>query len=343
MQKKVSPILQRKNEHIQINLDEDVEFSFGTGLDDLHFEHTALPEINLSEIDTSITFLGHRIAAPLLISSMTGGTERAGTINKRLAEAANHHLIPIALGSQRAQLTDNSSKDTFFIRDLAPNIPIIANIGAIQLNYGITVDDCKRLVDLNNANGLFLHLNPLQEAVQEGGDTNWKGLLHKISQVCRKINVPVLVKEVGFGLSERNIRQLLEAGVQVIDVAGAGGTSWTKVEKHRQKTKMHAELAETFSNWGNPTARTIISARKVDQNVLIIASGGLRNGVHLAKSIALGADLGGMARPFLIAAENSTEEVIERISLVRRELEVAMFVTGSENLSALKKQILFPI
>jgi len=341
MQKKVSPIFQRKDEHIGINLEQDVEFSFGTGFDEIHFEHNALPDLDLDDIDTRSNFLGHEISFPLLISSMTGGTERAQVINQRLAIAANEHHIPIALGSQRAQLVDPSSRDTFLIRDLAPNVPIIANIGAVQLNYGVSVDDCQRIVDLNRADGLYLHLNPLQEALQAGGDTNWKGLLPKIAKICRKLSVPVLVKEVGFGLSAQTIRKLIEAGVQVIDVAGAGGTSWAKVEQHRQKSDSNKRLAATFAEWGIPTVNALQSARNADPMITLIASGGLRNGLHLAKAIALGADLGGIARPFLFAAEESVEKINDQIHLLKRELQVTMFATGSADLRALKSQQLY--
>lgn len=341
MQKKVSPIFQRKDEHIGINLNQDVEFSFGTGFDELHFEHNALPDLDLESIDTRSKFLGYEISFPLLISSMTGGTERARVINQRLAMAAGEHHIPIALGSQRAQLVDPSSKETFMIRDFAPNVPIIANIGAVQLNYGVSVDDCQRIVDLNRADGLYLHLNPLQEAVQEGGDTNFKGLIPKIAQICRKLSVPVLVKEVGFGLSGQAVQRLVEAGVQVIDVAGAGGTSWTKVEQHRQKNESYKDLAATFSEWGIPTVKALQSARNADPMITLIASGGLRNGLHLAKAIALGADLGGIARPFLFAAEDSVEKISDQINLLKRELQVAMFATGSGDLRALKSQQLY--
>lgn len=338
MQKKVSPIGKRKDEHIDINLNEDVDHAYPTGFADLHFEHNALPEIDLTDIDTTVNFLGLPILFPLIISSMTGGSDRSMGINENLATAANSEKIAIALGSQRALLENPAAEGSFSIRKFAPEVPIVANIGAIQLLYGVSVEDCQRLVDVNEANALYLHLNPIQEAVQEGGDTNWKGLLRMIAKVCRSLYVPVLIKEVGFGLSRSTIRRLLECGVGGIDVAGSGGTNWASVEKFRQRTDFHQELAGAFSDWGIPTVRSIEYAREVDSDVLLIASGGIRNGVDIAKAIALGADLAGIARPFLSAAEKSTEDVIELIRLYKSQCKVAMFGTGNATIKELKNE-----
>lgn len=338
MQKKVSPIGKRKDEHIDINLNEKVDHTYSTGFEDLCFEHNALPEVDLSSIDPKTTFLDRTISFPLLISSMTGGTERSALINQHLAQAANSEKIAIALGSQRALLEDPKTTNSFVIRQFAPDIPIIANIGAIQLLYGVSPEDCARIVEINQANAIYLHLNPIQEAVQEGGDTQWKGLLPKIAQICRQSNVPVLVKEVGFGMSKKTVRQLLECGVAGIDVAGAGGTNWASVEKFRQRSEFHQQLAEAFNDWGIPTVRSVENARSVDQHVLLIASGGVRNGVDIAKSIALGADMAGIARPFLAAAERSADAVAQLIQLYKAQFITAMFGTGSANIQALKNE-----
>lgn len=338
MQKIVSPTGKRKDEHIDINLNEQVDHDYSTGFEDLCFEHNALPDVNYTEIDAKTNFLNRTISFPLIISSMTGGTQRSALINQNLAIAANEENIAIALGSQRALLEDPKTVGSFTIRPFAPTVPIVANVGAIQLLYGITPQDCARIVDVNQADGIYLHLNPIQEAVQQGGDTNWKGLLAKIAQVCRQSPVPVLVKEVGFGMSKKTVRQLLECGVSGIDVAGAGGTNWASVEKFRQHSEFHQKLAESFSDWGIPTVRSLENARSVDQEVLLIASGGVRNGIDIAKSIALGADLSGIAGPFLAAAVHSPEEVIDLIRLYKTQFITAMFGTGCANIQDLKKE-----
>ncbi|MFN3929561.1 MAG: type 2 isopentenyl-diphosphate Delta-isomerase, partial [Thermoflexus sp.] len=224
-------ISQRKADHIRINLEEDVSFGqLTTGFERLRFVHRALPELDLQEVDLSTTFFGKTLKAPLLISSMTGGTEEAGRINRNLAEAAQARGIAMGLGSMRAALERPELLPTFQVRRYAPDILLFANLGAVQLNYGYTVDHCRRAVELVKADALILHLNPLQEALQPEGDTNFAGLLRKIEAVCKALPVPVVVKEVGWGISEEVARLLADAGVAAIDVAGAGGTSWSQVE-----------------------------------------------------------------------------------------------------------------
>ena len=230
---KVAPIEQRKADHIKINLEQDVRSSLTTGLEKYHFVHEALPELNLDDVDTNLTIFKKRLKAPILISSMTGGTEQAGTINRRLAEAAQASGIAMGVGSQRAALEDSSQVGTFQVRKYAPDILLFANLGAVQLNYGYGLDECRRAVDMIAADALCLHLNPLQEAVQPGGDIDFKGLARKIEEVCGKLEVPVIAKEVGWGISERTAKLLANCGVSAIDVAGAGGTSWSQVEMHR--------------------------------------------------------------------------------------------------------------
>jgi isopentenyl-diphosphate delta-isomerase len=327
----------RKADHIRVNLDEDVRSGLPSGFERLHFHHHALPELDLSDVDAGSALLGKRLAAPLLISSMTGGTEQAGRINLALAEAAQAGRIAMGLGSQRVALEDARWEASFQVRRVAPDILLFANLGAVQLNYGYGAVECLRAVEMVSADALILHLNPLQEAVGPDGDTRFRGLLPRIEAVCRALPVPVIVKEVGWGISAAVARRLVDAGVAVIDVAGAGGTSWTQVEMHRARTPQQAELAAAFLDWGLPT---VVALREVHQalpGVPLIASGGLRSGVDLAKSIALGASLGGMAGPFLKAAAESSQAVHDRIALTVAQLRVAMFAAGCPNLDALRQ------
>ncbi|MCP4140443.1 MAG: type 2 isopentenyl-diphosphate Delta-isomerase [Chloroflexi bacterium] len=334
--KKVAPIDERKADHIRINLDEDVRSGISTGLEKYRFTHEALPENSLSDVDLGLTLFGKKLRAPILISSMTGGTEEAGEINARLAEAAQETGIAMGLGSQRAAIDQPIQTPTFSIaRKVAPDAMLFANLGAVQLNYGYGIDECRRSVDMIEADALILHLNPLQEAVQEGGDTNFAGLAKKIEAVCKKLDVPVIAKEVGWGISERTAKLLADCGVDAIDVAGAGGTSWSQVEMHRAPDEFTRELAATFVDWGINTADSILNVKKVAREMTIFASGGLKNGLDIAKSIALGATLGGMTSPFLKAAMVSTEKVVEAIKLERKQIEVVMFSAGVYKLEEL--------
>lgn len=333
---KVAPIEERKADHIKISLEKDVRSALTTGLEKYHFIHEALPELNLDEVDTSLTLFGKRLDAPILISSMTGGTPQAGTINRRLAEAAQSTRTAMGVGSQRAALEDKSQAKTFQVRKYAPDILLFANLGAVQLNYGYTIDHCRRAVDMIQADALYLHLNPLQEAVQAGGDTNFKGLAKKIEEICKKLEVPVIAKEVGWGISERTAKLLADCGVAAIDVAGAGGTSWSQVEMHRAPDEFTRELAATFVGWGIPTAESISNVKKAVPEMIIFASGGLKDGLGIAKCIALGATLGGMAGNFLKAVAVSTEKAVEMMKLTKRQIEVTMFACGVEKLEGLK-------
>jgi len=328
----------RKADHIRINLEQDVQFPHLTnGFEHYHFMHQAVPELDLAEVNTRTQFLSKELRAPVLISSMTGGTEEAYTINRNLALAAQELGIAMGLGSQRAAIEHPDLAGTFHVRDVAPDILLFANMGAVQLNYGYGVDQCRRAVDMAGADALILHLNVLQEAVQPEGDTNFAGLLSKIEQVCRALEVPVIAKEVGWGLSEQAARQLVSAGVQVLDVAGSGGTSWSQVEYHRAKTEFHANVAASFADWGIPTAYSVIYAHRAAPNVPVIASGGIRNGIEMAKAVALGADLAGLAGPFLKAAVESVDAVLEFFRLLERQLRVTMLCAGVSDIPALKQ------
>ena len=338
--KKVAPIETRKSDHIKINLEQDVRSGLTTGLERYRFTHEALPELNLDSVDTSLSLFGKKLVAPILISSMTGGTEQAGQINLHLAEAAQEFHVAMGLGSQRAALEDPQQIPTYSItRKAAPDILLFANLGAIQLNYGFGIDECRRAVDMLQANALFLHLNPLQEAVQAGGDTNFAGLAKKITEICKNLGVPVIAKEVGWGISERTAKILAECGVAAIDVAGAGGTSWSQVEMHRAPDEFTRQLAATYLDWGIPTADSILNVRKATPGMTIFASGGLKDGLDIAKCIALGASLGGFASPFLKAAAISTEQVGELIRLTRQQIRVSMFGTGAADLNALRNNV----
>ena len=329
---------QRKADHIRINLEEDVSFDrLTTGLDRYRFIHQALPELNLMEIDLRTAFFGKSLRAPLLISSMTGGTERAHVINRSLAAAAQAAGIAMGLGSMRAALEDASLARSFLVvRPVAPDILLFANLGAVQLNYGYTADHCRRVVEMVQADALFLHFNALQEALQPEGNTNFAGLLDKIEVVCKSLQVPVVAKEVGWGFSEAVARCLANAGVAAIDVAGAGGTSWSQVEMYRADTEARRRVAATFRDWGIPTAESIQMVRRGAPQLPIIASGGLRNGLEVAKTIALGAQLAGMAGPFLKAAVVSTEAVMETIEVTLSELRTTLFCVGATSLDKLR-------
>lgn len=328
---------QRKADHIRVNLEEDVGSGLSTGLEHLRFEHNALPELDLHAVDTRLSFLGRQLRAPLLISSMTGGTAEAGRINRNLAEAAQETGVGMGLGSQRAAIEDPALAETFNIRDFAPDVLLFANLGAVQLNYGYGPAEAQRAADMVRADALVLHLNPLQEALQPEGDVNFNGLLLKIEKICRGLTVPVVVKEVGWGISPSVARRLVGAGVAAIDVAGAGGTSWSQVEMHRAQDPKQAAIAAAFVDWGIPTAQALVDLRQAMPEVPLIASGGLRGGIDLAKALALGAKIGAMAGPFLRAAVESNEDVIALIERTVTELRIAMFATGSSDLSALSK------
>jgi isopentenyl-diphosphate delta-isomerase len=334
---KVTPIGARKSDHIRINLEEDVRSGLKTGLERYRYIHQALPEIDLDDIDLSLHLFGHSLQAPLLISSMTGGTPEAAAINRTLATAAQETGIAMGLGSQRAAVDHPELASTFQVRQEAPDILLFANLGAVQLNYGYGLDECQRAVDMIEADALILHLNPLQEAVQPDGDTRFAGLLDKIETISKALPVPVIVKEVGWGFSQQAARQLVNAGVAAIDVAGAGGTSWTQVEMHRAQNERQARLAAAFIDWGIPTAESILHIRTAAPEVIIFASGGLRDGIDIAKSITLGATLGGMAGPYLKAATQSVEETILTIHEIKRELQVCMFTSGNPDLESLKQ------
>ncbi len=327
----------RKADHIRICLKEDVQFQQTTnGLERYRFTHCCLPELDRTDIDISTTFLGKQLLAPLLISSMTGGTQEAGTINRRLAEVAQHYKIAMGVGSQRVAVEKPQVADTFAVRKYAPDVLLFANLGAVQLNYDYGLDECQRIIDILEADALILHLNPLQECIQPQGDTNFRGLLDKIAILCHKLPVPVIAKEVGNGISGAMAEKLIAAGVRAIDVAGAGGTSWAKVESERADNPLQRRLGKTFADWGLPTADCITSIRNLSPEVPLIASGGLRHGLDVAKVLALGADIAGLAMPFLQAAASSEAALFDLAQVLIAEITTVLFCTGNATLSQLK-------
>lgn len=327
----------RKDDHISINLEREVSARGASGFDRFRFLHNALPELDPRTVDLSTEFLGHRLRAPILVSSMTGGCARGGEINRRLAQAAQELGCAMGVGSQRAMLEEPALADSYDIRDVAPDIPLFANLGAVQLNYGLGPDDCRRAVDAIAADALILHLNPVQEALQPEGDRDFSALLGKIERVCAALPVPVIVKEVGFGISDRVAAKLWEVGVAAIDVSGSGGTSWSAVEHFRADTALARRLSRTFVDWGIPTAAALRLVRDLLPAAPLIASGGLQTGLDAAKAIRLGADLAGYAGPLLRAAAQGEDETVFALRAIVEELRLAMFLCGAGSIEALRR------
>jgi isopentenyl-diphosphate delta-isomerase len=336
-------IRKRKEEHLEIVLSKDVAArGSSTGLEAIRFEHRALPELRLQDIDLSTTFLGRRLAAPLLISSMTGGPERARHINLALAHAAQALRIAFAVGSQRVAIEEGTAEGFGpELRRAAPDVPILANFGAAQLRtYG--ADEALRAVEMIGADALIIHCNPLQEAVQDGGDTDWRGLLAALERLQLALTVPVIVKEVGAGISGAVARRLWDAGIRIIDVAGAGGTSWAAVEAARARSDRTRVVATAFRDWGIPTAQALVEVRRSCPEATIIASGGVSTGIDVAKCVRLGASLAGQAAAVLPSALEGPEPAIEHLAGVIDQLRIACFCTGSANLDELRHARLLP-
>ncbi|WP_204140026.1 type 2 isopentenyl-diphosphate Delta-isomerase [Halomicronema sp. CCY15110] len=329
---------QRKADHIRVCLEQDVQCQqITTGLENYRFEHCCLPELDWDTLDVSSTFFGKSLGAPLLISSMTGGTEQARLINTRLAIAAQTFGFAMGVGSQRVAVEAPDVMETFAIRRYAPDALLFANLGAVQLNYGYGLAECQRVVEGLAADALILHLNPLQESVQTRGDRHFKGLLNQIETLCQRLPVPVIAKEVGNGISAAMAQKLINAGVAAIDVAGAGGTSWAKVEGGRAADPRQRRLGQTFADWGLPTATCVTQIRAVAPEIPLIASGGIRNGLQVAKAIALGANLVGLAHPFLLAAHDSEASVALLAACLLEELRTVLLCTGNPDFTALKR------
>jgi len=323
----MEPINQRKLDHINIVSDDQAIDRRQYYFDRIRLTHRALPELNLAEVDPSTKFLGKALSFPLLISSMTGGAdEELVKINRNLAIAAEAEGVALAVGSQRVFFSDDDAEESFRLRELAPSTVLLGNLGAVQLNYEMGFADCEAAIQVLDADGLFLHLNPLQEAVQPEGDTDFSGLRSKISVIVQSLKQPVIVKEVGAGISPVDVEHLLAAGVKYIDVAGSGGTSWSMVESKRSD---NPHLGELFSDWGIPTPVALHQMKPYRHEMTLIASGGIRNGIDMVKGMILGASLCGMARPFLNPARESADAVREVIRRIKREFTTAMFLLGA--------------
>jgi isopentenyl-diphosphate delta-isomerase len=322
----------RKREHIELALDRRMQLD-GRFFDRFAFVHEALPEIDMADVDTSVSFLGKRLSAPLLVSCMTGGTGGAGPVNRHLAAGAERAGVAVGVGSQRKAIEDPATAATFEMRDVAPTVPLLANLGAVQLNYGFGLDECRRAVEMIDADALALHLNPLQEAIQPEGQCNFADLLPRIAAIVDGLEVPVVVKEIGCGISGATGRKLFDAGVRVIDTAGLGGTSWARIEAARAAD---VEIGEIFAGWGVPTPDSIRQLAAIE-GLTVIGSGGVRTGVDVAKAIAMGAELVGLAQPFLAPALESAEAVHERIQRAVQELRITMFCVGARTLADLRR------
>lgn len=335
-------IAARKSEHVDIVLRGDVSArSVTTGLEHVRFEHCAAPELDLDAIDLSTMFVGRRMKAPLLISSMTGGPLNAHRINATIAEAAEHCGIGFGVGSQRIALEGRGDGGLCRrLRKLAPGVPILANCGAAQLRteHGLTL--ARRAVEMIDADALIIHLNPLQEAVQNGGDRDWRAVQAAIETIARHLDRPLVVKEVGAGISPSLARRLWNLGVRIIDVAGAGGTSWAAVEGARAKCPEARAIAEAFRDWGIPTATAIQQVRAAVPQAVVIASGGIRDGVDAAKAVRLGADIVGQAARMLPAALDSSAALVSHIRVLVEQLRIACFCTASGDLAALRRAAL---
>ncbi len=323
-------VAQRKDDHIEQCL-KDMEIDRkSSGLDDIKLPHRALPELDFNQVDTSITFLGKKLSFPFMLSSMTGGTSQETiTINQNLAMAAQECKVALAVGSQRVMFEDKKAEKSFKLRDLAPSVPLIANLGAVQLNYGFGIDECRKAVEILDADALFLHLNPLQEVIQKGGDRNFSDLAEKIKKIRRDLEVPLMIKETGCGLSASDYKILLNCGIRYIDVAGRGGTSWSRIEHLCNKDD--SNLGLDFQDWGFTTAETLMEAKPFKNQLFLIAGGGIRSGIDLVKAMSLGASMGSAALPFLKAALKGKDAVVKLIEEYREQFKIALFLTGNKN------------
>jgi isopentenyl-diphosphate delta-isomerase len=332
----------RKLEHLEMALGSGVEGPSGPGWGDVHLVHDCLPEIDFAEIDLTTYLLGQQLRAPLWITGMTGGHERSGVINERLARAAEKFGIAMGLGSQRAGLVDDRLMRTYRVaREVAPNAILVANIGAPQLvpqgtTPPLTIDEVQRIIDAISAQALAIHLNFLQEVMQPEGDRNARGVVDAIARIVESVGVPVLVKETGAGISKERAADLKQIGVAAIDVAGTGGTSFVRMEGRRAESQGdgRALLAQTFDGWGIPTAAAVLETRGA--GLPVIATGGVRSGLDAARAIAIGATAVGVGRPFLLAADEGEEALDAAISRFIEEIRVALFLTGSPTPNALR-------
>jgi len=332
---------ERKQSHVKISLTKDVQAkTIKTGFEEIHLVHRAAPEINRSQVDTAVEIFGHKLAAPIIISAMTGGTKSAAKINAVLAEAAEKLGFGMGVGSQRAALENPKLEYTFKVaREKAPNAFLIANIGCPQLTKGYSLKEVERAIEMIQADALAIHLNPLQEAIQAEGQPDFTGVLDKLKEISKAISVPIIAKETGAGVASEDAVMLEATGVKGIDVGGAGGTSWAAVEYHRAKEfndETGQRLGLTFWDWGIPTAVSIVEVKRSTE-LTVIATGGIRTGIQIAKAIALGADAVGIALPLLKPALKGYKMVVKELNHLIAELKTAMFLTGANTVQDLKR------
>ena len=336
----MSDIEKRKQRHIRISLEENVKTDVSAGFDDVTLVHRCLPEIDLSEVNTETSLFGKTLKAPLIMSAITGGTNYAKEINRVLASAAEKAGIGIGVGSQRIALEKPQVIDTFsVVRETAPSTLVLGNLGCPQISLGWGIEEAKMCVDMIGADALAVHMNPLQEAVQVGGDTNYRGVIEKIKRITQKLSVPVVMKETGAGIAHEEAEKLEAAGVAGLEISGVGGTSWAAVEHHIAREVGVGDmefLGKALWNWGIPTAVSVAET-SLNTNLKIIASGGIRSGLDMAKAIALGADAVGLALPFLAEAVKGEEELLEYIRKLILEFRTVMFLVGAKDVDDLKK------
>jgi len=337
---KVISITNRKIEHVEICLYEDVEIG-STLIDDVKLVHQSLPGFSLSDVDTSTNFLGKKMSAPVIITGMTGGLPELGRINETLAEAVEELGLGMGVGSQRIAIERKETRETFAItRKKAPSVPLIANLGAPQFVKGYDLKQVEEAIQMIEADAIAIHFNSSQEVFQPEGEPNYSiDILYKLIDIAKSIRVPVIIKESGSGLSMEVAKTFYENGIKHFDTSGVGGTSWVAVEMFRgiRRNNWKAESAKLFADWGIPTAASIVEVRNSAPESTIIGSGGIRNGLDVARAIALGADIGGFALPALKAAVKGKEALIEFLNKVIFELKVAMFLSGNKDLKSLKK------
>ncbi|MDH5690551.1 MAG: type 2 isopentenyl-diphosphate Delta-isomerase [Candidatus Bathyarchaeota archaeon] len=329
----------RKADHIRISLNQNVQArNTTTGFEDIHFIHKALPEIDKQKIDLSTTVFNHKFAAPLIVGAITGGTPEATKINATIAEAVEELGLGMGVGSQRAAIEDKKLQKTFAIaRRKAPTAFLIANIGGVQLVNGYGVKEVKKAIEMIQADAIAIHLNPLQEAIQPEGQTNFQGVLKKIGEIARELDNPVIVKETGAGIASEEAKKLEDAGVDGIDVSGAGGTSFAAVEYYRAKKRGNSfqrRLGDVFWDWGIPTAVSVVEVAQTVR-IPVIASGGIRDGVDMARALALGASLASLSQPVLQAVVTGVKETKRVLSLLIEELRNAMFLVGADSIQKL--------
>lgn len=329
--------VERKNQHLQIVIDNDVEHGQSNLMECVRLLHNALPELNLSQIDTGCQFFGKYLKAPLMITSMTGGAEYAEKMNHGLAEAAERCGIAFAVGSQRVMIRHPETSAHFAVRSSIPNGVLLGNIGAVQLEE-YSLKQITDLVDQIEADGICVHLNAGQELMQAEGHRDFAGIIDRIAELNQALKGRVLVKETGAGLSSEALKRLERAGVRYIDIAGSGGTSWTRVESYRAQSKVLRQAGKTFSDWGVPSAVSLLMARRVlSPDRCVIGSGGIKSGLDCARAVALGADIAGFARAILLEFyENGINGAIGFIERIVYELKTAMLLTGSKDIEALK-------